>query len=125
MKQRYWIAAIALAAMAGAAGMASAAEEAPKAEQPAAGHRMNAMQGLHARMEEHMEKRFQEMDADKDGKASLEEMQAQVKSKFEMMDADHDGGVTLEEMRRHHEAMRKERCCRDGDAKAPPQPKAE
>ncbi len=61
-------------------------------------------QGKHGRkaeMQERVESRFAEMDADKDGKATFEEFkawhEAKLKERFDSMDADKDGAVSKEE----------------------------
>jgi Ca2+-binding EF-hand superfamily protein len=78
------------------------------ADQPRKGMSPHMGGQMREKMGERMEKHFRKMDANNDGKVTLEEMQANTKQMFEKMDAGHDGGVSLEEMRKHHETMRQE-----------------
>jgi len=56
-----------------------------------------------------MEQRFQEMDADKDGKVTAAEMQAGHAARFAATDANGDGKLSVEEMDDARKAQRLER----------------
>ncbi|WP_189988514.1 EF-hand domain-containing protein [Thalassobaculum fulvum] len=56
-----------------------------------------------------MEQRFQEMDADKDGKVTAAEMQAARAARFAAIDANGDGKLSVEEMDDARKAQRLER----------------
>ena len=58
---------------------------------------------------EFMEKRFQEMDADKDGKVTAAEMEAFRAARFAAADANGDGKLSLEEMSSARAQKHKER----------------
>ena len=58
---------------------------------------------------EHMEKRFTEMDADKDGKITAAELEAFRAARFAAADANGDGKLSLEEMDAARAEQRKER----------------
>lgn len=55
-----------------------------------------------------MEERFQQADANHDGKLSREEAFGPLKEQFDRFDADHDGQLTLEEVHKGFEQFRKE-----------------
>lgn len=83
--------------------------------------------------------RFEELDADKSGAVSLDEMRGAAQRRFEKLDADKNGQVTREEMkaamRARFEGRHGKRCHHEGDQatdgkpgnkpnKAAPKPKA-
>jgi len=109
MKHRDFITGIVLAAGVLGAGAALAQAKGP-------------MSGPMEGMGMHQRPSFEELDADKDGAVTAEEMMAPAKARFGQADADGDGKLSLEEMqaqaRQRADEMAKkmlERMDRDGD----------
>lgn len=68
---------------------------------------------------------FDRMDANKDGKVSLAEAQAQPLAMFDKVDTNHDGTISPEERKSAHDAMRakwQDRRGHRGPGEAPPPP---
>ena len=64
---------------------------------------------MHGKRAAYMEKRFQEMDADKDGKITAAELEAFRAARFAKADTNGDGKLSLEEMDAARSEQRKER----------------
>jgi hypothetical protein len=61
--------------------------------------------------------KLERLDANKDGKVTLAEMQSEAAQKFKELDADKNGRVVKEEMAAHHEQMRAKWAQRFADKK--------
>lgn len=75
------------------------------AEHHEAGAKRAGMWNMQAKMERH----FDNLDTDKDGKISLEEQTAECKKKFEERDINKDGFLTKDEIKSHLEQMKNRR----------------
>ena len=62
------------------------------------------------------EARFEQMDANKDGKVTAEELTAQAAARFAVADTNGDGSLSLEEMKAGAQAMHSERLLKRFDA---------
>ena len=71
------------------------------------------------RMQQRVHDWFKKVDKDGDGSISREEAQAnapRLAKNFDAVDANHDGKVTMEELRAYHQAMREQHRAEHGGA---------
>jgi len=108
-----WVVAAALSAVAMCASAGDSKEAQPGAQdrQQMREQCRENPQACRERMQQRMQEWFKKVDKDGYGSISREETQAnapRVAKNFDAIDANHDGKVTVEELRAHHKAMREQ-----------------